>query len=155
MLPPNAAQAGGKAHAIRFLSRQGGRQMVRRTSWLLENTSPLVGEVGVAERRREGGRLLCETRHPPSPSLPQVHVGCFRFGPIINGRTREHPSSAGGGSRLRLAKPRPSPPRRGFADSPACARASRSLRMQRMTAAEATVASLIAHGLDTVYALPG
>src|SRR6266699_1230512 len=27
--------------------------------------------------------------------------------------------------------------------------------MQRMTAAEATVASLIAHGLDTVYALPG
>src|SRR6202158_2190683 len=34
-------------------------------------------------------------------------------------------------------------------------RASRSLRMERMTAAEATVASLIAHGFDTVYALPG
>jgi acetolactate synthase I/II/III large subunit len=33
--------------------------------------------------------------------------------------------------------------------------ASRSLRMEPMTAAEATVASLIAHGLDTVYALPG
>src|SRR5437762_11541728 len=27
--------------------------------------------------------------------------------------------------------------------------------MERMTAAEATVASLVAHGLDTVYALPG
>src|SRR5438067_716048 len=27
--------------------------------------------------------------------------------------------------------------------------------MERMTAAEATVATLIAHGLDTVYALPG
>src|SRR5207237_5180030 len=28
-------------------------------------------------------------------------------------------------------------------------------RMEPMTAAEATVASLVAHGLDTVYALPG
>src|SRR3979409_54490 len=29
------------------------------------------------------------------------------------------------------------------------------LRMHRMTTAEATVAALIAHGLDTIYALPG
>jgi very-short-patch-repair endonuclease len=35
---------------------------------------------------------------PPSLPLPQVHVGFFRFGPIMNGRTREHPSSAGGGN---------------------------------------------------------
>jgi hypothetical protein len=32
----------------------------------------------------------------PLPIPPHVHFGCFRFGPIINGRTREHPSSAGG-----------------------------------------------------------
>src|ERR1700688_4457783 len=31
--------------------------------------------------------------------LPRVQVGCFRFGPIINDRTREHPSSGGGGDR--------------------------------------------------------
>src|SRR6266850_5344909 len=34
-----------------------------------------------------------------------------------------------------------------------CARASNT--MDRMTTAEATVAALIAHGLDTIYALPG
>src|SRR2546429_2306117 len=33
-------------------------------------TSPLAGEVGVAERRREEGRLLCETRHPPPHPSP-------------------------------------------------------------------------------------
>src|SRR5205823_4036242 len=37
----------------------------------------------------------------------------------------------------------------------AATRMDRSLRMEPMTAAEATVASLIAHGLDTVYSLPG
>ncbi len=40
---------------------------------------------------------VVDSKVPPSLSLPQVHVGRFRLGPIINGRTREHPSSAGGG----------------------------------------------------------
>src|SRR5690606_33012602 len=30
-----------------------------------------------------------------------------------------------------------------------------TVRMPNMTAAEATVASLLAHGIDTIYALPG
>src|SRR5260370_35681742 len=48
--------------------------------------------------REPGGGCFCwSQRVPPSPSRPHVHFGCFRFGPIINGRTREHPSSAGGG----------------------------------------------------------
>src|SRR2546423_8721887 len=31
--------------------------------------------------------------------LPLVQVGCFRLGPIVKDRTREHPSSGGGGDR--------------------------------------------------------
>src|SRR5260370_13641245 len=48
--------------------------------------------------REPGGGCFCwSQRVPPSPSLPHVHFGCVRFGSIINGRTRERPSSAGGG----------------------------------------------------------
>ena len=43
---------------------------------------------------------------PPSLPLPQVHIGFFRFGPIMNGRTRQHPSSAGGGNSSKSGEPR-------------------------------------------------
>src|SRR6266536_362497 len=56
---------------------------------------------------------------------------------------------------MRLGRCPPSTPRRGFADSPLHAERAGACDMERMTAAEATVASLIAHGLDTLYALPG
>ena len=50
----------------------------------------------------------------------------------------------------------PSTARQGFANSaPHAPPEPELVRMERMTAGEATVASLIAHGLDTVYALPG
>src|SRR5437868_13112565 len=50
----------------------------------------------------------------------------------------------------------PSTARQGFANSaPHAPPEPELVRMERMTAGEATVASLIAHGLDTIYALPG
>src|SRR5712691_8333235 len=56
---------------------------------------------GVVHVIRETARA--RRAQPPSLSLPQVHVGCFRFGPInYSGRTREHPSSAGGGNSSKL-----------------------------------------------------
>src|SRR5437763_13645379 len=39
--------------------------------------------------------------------------------------------------------------------STACGRSASSRTMLQMTTAEAIVSSLIAHGLDTIYALPG
>src|ERR1051326_8328440 len=60
-----------------------------------------------------------------------------------------------GKARVPLAPSPPSTRLRGFANSAPHAPGDRSPRMERMTAAEATVASLILHGLDTVYALPG
>src|SRR6266496_3373244 len=56
---------------------------------------------------------------------------------------------------MRLGRCPPSTPRRGFANSPLHAERAGACDMERMTAAEATVASLIAHGLGTLYALPG
>src|SRR5437588_3875729 len=40
--------------------------------------------------------LLARTPHVRA-DLPLVQVGCFRLGPIVKDRTREHPSSGGGG----------------------------------------------------------
>src|SRR5437899_2008604 len=40
--------------------------------------------------------------HSARADLPLVQVGCFRFGPIFEDRTREHPSSGGGGDRSKL-----------------------------------------------------
>src|SRR5262245_46177428 len=78
------------------------------------------------------GRRGVASRKGPSPSLP---------------RRRETESSA--------AVPRY--PRLRIGDLQTCRLAPREPEppMERMTIAEATVASLIAHGLETIYALPG
>src|ERR1051326_7568648 len=132
MLPPKAAKAGGKAHAVRFLSRQR-QQLDSQNVPVTPDTSPLVGEVDPRAVRadREGGARAHANNHPLPIPPPQ-----------------------GGRSRLRLGQAPPSTARRRFANS-AAHRGAGDERMQRMTAAEAIVASLLAHGLDTVYVLPG
>src|ERR1700732_1124290 len=65
------------------------------------------------------------------------------------------PPPQGGREQTAAPSARPLDMAAGICKLAASRSASRSLRMEPMTAAEATVASLVAHGLDTVYALPG
>src|SRR6202521_771561 len=69
--------------------------------------SPLVGEGwGGGESRR------ARRKPPPLPAslrdadLPQLDIGCFRCRPPIKVRTREHPSSDGGGNGSETHRPR-------------------------------------------------
>src|SRR5262249_42375708 len=145
MRRPQAADAGGKAHArARFVKATAGRE----------------GPPGDAPPNRK--------LHPS----PRAAVGGWR-GPKVRagwGPARGKLSPPPG-STLRVEPP--SPPLRGGRESARAGRAimcprhngedfqtrrphpARVLCMEPTTAGEAVVASLIAHGLDTVYALPG